>query len=147
MTDHDGMDATQRCVCFTLRKSARAAAKLYDEALKPCGIRNTQFSLLWALDFAGDATVGRLANDMAMDRTTLTRNLGVMVRDGFIENVTTDDARKRVVRLTKAGAEKFAEALPLWQSVQSHVLSGLGETRWARLDEDLGAFEAMSSAR
>ena len=139
--------AAAGCVCLTLRQSARTAAKLYDEALKPSGLRNTQFSLLAALDILGEVTHGRLALDMAMDRTTLTRNLQIMVRDGFIETVSADDARQRVVRLTKAGAAKYAEALPLWQSVQSDVLSALGHTRWQRLAEDLSAFQATLPAR
>ena len=146
VTDTDMTQAAQGCVCFTLRQSARTAAKLYDEALKPCGLRNTQFSLLAALDHLGEATLGRLAGEMTMDRTTLTRNLQVMVRDGFVENVTADDARKRVIRLTDAGKEKFAEALPHWRGVQNQVLSRLGPARWQRLAEDLAAVQGIAAA-
>lgn len=145
MTDLDSTEAALGCVCFTLRKGARAVAKLYDEALKPSGLRNTQFSLLGALDILGDVTVGHLASEMAMDRTTLTRNLRVLVRDGYIEDAVAEDARKRVVRLTKSGREKFAEAMPLWQAVQRQVLADLGSGRWQRLAEDLGAVEAIST--
>ncbi len=144
MTDLDASGATAKCVCFTLRKSARTAGKLYDEALKPSGLKNTQFSLLGALNILGEITVGRLADEMAMDRTTLTRNLQVMVRDGFVENVAADDARRRVVRLTKAGQSKLAEALPLWRRVQSQVLTSLGDERWRRLSDDLSAVHAIA---
>ncbi|MHA1566233.1 MAG: MarR family winged helix-turn-helix transcriptional regulator [Alphaproteobacteria bacterium] len=145
MTDLESAKAVGGCVCFTLRKGARAVAKLYDDALKPSGLRNTQFSLLGALDIMGEATVGHLASEMAMDRTTLTRNLRVLVRDGYVEDGVAEDGRKRVVRLTKSGRVKLAEALPLWQDVQQRVLAGLGLGRWQRLAGDLGAVQTISA--
>ena len=107
------------CVCFRLRRAARLAAKTYDAALKPTGLRNTQFALLGSLNKVGKSSVGELSDRLATDGTTLTRNLEVLVRKGLIENVAADDGRMRVVRTTKNGKKTYLEALSLWREAQN----------------------------
>ncbi len=139
-----GVEAARACVCFNFRKAARAVTQLYDAALEPSGLRATQFSLLAALHLAGAVTISRLARGMVMDRTTLTRNLKPIEKQGFIEIVKGEDRRTRAVRLTPLGRDALALALPRWQRVQTDVTGTMGEGRWQRLMFDLSTAVAAA---
>ena len=134
-----GAEAARGCVCFNLRRAARAVTQLYDAALEPSGLRATQFSLLVALHLAGPATISRLARALVTDRTTLTRNLKPLGKRGLVEIVAGADRRTRTVRLTGRGREALATALPRWRRVQAGLVGGLGAERWRRLMPDLAA--------
>ena len=127
------------CVCFNLRKSARAVTQLYDAALKPSGLRATQFSLLAKLHGVGPLTISKLAKALVMDRTTLTRNLLPVEKDGLVAVVPGRDRRSRQVRLTARGRTRLAAALPLWRRAQSRVVGALGEARSSHLLGELAA--------
>lgn len=135
------------CACFNLRKAARAVTQLYDEVLRPAGIRTTQFSLLVATSMAGSPTVTRLAEIAVMDRTTLTRNLEVLKKQGMIEIGAGDDRRTRVVNVTQVGRDALKAALPLWEQAQSRIVKGLGESRWQSLQANLSEIVAVSDHR
>src|SRR4051812_38930012 len=99
------MAAVQRCTCFNLRKAARAVTQLYDEVMRPTGLRATQFSLLSVVWIAGRISITALAEAAVMDRTTLKRNLELLERAGLVRIQPGEDARVREVSLTPA-AEK-----------------------------------------
>jgi DNA-binding MarR family transcriptional regulator len=127
------------CTGANLRKAARAVTQTYDAALQPSGLKLTQFSLLATLDQIGDAPLTRLADALVMDRTTLTRNLKPMIRDGLVQIEQDDDQRVRVISLTEMGKNKFEDALPRWEALQVRLLASLGGDRWAGLIDDLVA--------
>jgi len=108
------------CLCLHLQRAARVVARRYDEALRPAGLVNTQFSLLMALNRPGTASPGSVAKLLGMDRTTLTANLKPLQRRGLV-SVTVDpgDRRGRRLALTAAGRALLAEALPLWRQAQA----------------------------
>jgi DNA-binding MarR family transcriptional regulator len=134
------LEPAQGCLCFNIRKSARAITQLYEDALRPTGLRATQFSLLVATRVMGTATINDLAKGLAMDRTTLTRNLRPLEKQGFIRILPgKKDRREREVTLTLAGQEILSEALPLWETVQKTVIETLGQGRVTRLLKDLSA--------
>src|SRR6476659_8600571 len=89
----------QACACFHLRRATRALTQLYDDALRPAGVRTTQFTLLNAIRIAGPATVRRLATTVVMDRTTLTRDLRPLERQGLVLIEPGEDRRERKVDL------------------------------------------------
>lgn len=132
------------CVSYRLRRAARKAAILYDRALKPVGLRNTQFSLLGALNYLGDISIGMLAAELATDATTLNRTLGILARDGLVENFDAPDGRMRMVRLTRRGAAKLKDAMPLWRAAQARILSEAGGDLWTETVETLRKIEAAS---
>lgn len=141
------MEPAQGCVCFALRKSARAITQLYEEALRPTGLRATQFSLLVATKVIGTATISRLAKELVMDRTTLTRNLKPLENLGLLKIMPgKDDARERQVTLTSTGQATLANALPLWKTVQQHVTKNLGRSRVDRLLRDLSTTVEIAQA-
>ena len=75
-----------------------------------------------------------------MDRTTLTRNMKPLEKQGFIRITSgKEDRREREVTLTLAGQEILSEALPLWKTVQQSVVQFLGKSRVTRLIKDLSA--------
>jgi DNA-binding MarR family transcriptional regulator len=135
----------ETCTASALRKAARAVSNLFDAEMRRTGIRTSQFSLLVALELAGEATVSRLAEVLALDRTTMTRNLGPLERQGLVASVEGHDRRNRVLRLTEKGRKTLARALPVWERVQAGVVRGLGEVQWKGLLQGLKA--AVSMAR
>jgi DNA-binding MarR family transcriptional regulator len=119
------------CVCNTLRMATRVVTQLYDDTLRPSGLRVTQFSMLAALARRGEANLRQLEEALAIDQTTLTRSMGVLERDGLVERVDTPDRRVKVMRLTAAGRAALARARPLWSRAQDQVLGELGAKGWA----------------
>src|SRR5690606_24493942 len=88
------------CTCFRLRRAARQVSQLYDHALAGAGLTVNQYSLL--RHARTPQSLGELAASLGMDRTTLTRNLRPLLRDGLLAEVRDEDPRRRVVALTAA---------------------------------------------
>ena len=114
------------CACANLRMASRVMTQFYDEILQPSGLRATQFTLLVALSTTGPVTITDLAEALVMDRTTLTRNLKPLEKQGLIESISGEDRRTRLVMLTEPGRTILAEAMPLWEQAQAKIVNGLG---------------------
>lgn len=114
------------CTCFRVRKAARRVTQLYDHFLSTAGLRITQFSLLANLRHAGPLTMTELAGRLAMDRTTLTRNLRPLQRQGYIAVTVGDDRRRRLLAVTPAGERAYKNGIGQWQKAQRAVLDELG---------------------
>src|SRR5881227_3887981 len=98
------------CVCSTLRMVSRAVTQLYDDVLRPSGLRVTQFSILAAIARMGEANLKVLEDTLAIDQTTLTRSLNLLARDGVIERASHPDGRIKAMRLTSKGRRALAAA-------------------------------------
>lgn len=120
----EGIEATRGCYCLAARKRARELTRRYEAALRPYGLRATQFSVLAALAQAGPIPVSRLAGILGLERTTLTRIAGVMARDGRLSIASGDDERVRVLDITTEGKGVLAAALPAWKRVQDELAKG-----------------------
>ncbi len=133
------MNATEptNCTCFNLRKAARAVTQMYDQALKPTGLRATQLSLLFSVERTGPRGMAELAEQLVMDRTTLTRNLKPLLDRGLLKSVEGSDRRRRPIAITAKGRAALAQALPYWREAQARMTGGLGRVRWGRLLGDL----------
>lgn len=131
-----------------MRKAARAVSQLYDAALAPVGLKVTQFTLLIAIESLGDqASLTRMARELVMDRTTLTRNLAPLLRAGFVQvGVDARDRRARCVKLAARGREALLRAMPLWERVQAGLVERLGAEQWQHLRTQLGEV-VVASAR
>lgn len=134
-------------MCGSLRRAARVVTQYYAKVLKPSGLEPTQFTLLVACATAGPVPISALAGAIAMDRTTLTRNLRLLARQDLAHVTEGADRRVRRVELTRNGRAVLARALPLWQKAQLGMTEMLGQTRLDGLLDDLGAFVALSRAR
>jgi DNA-binding MarR family transcriptional regulator len=134
----------RQCVCANLRRADRTITQIYDAILAPSGLHVTQFTLLATLAQAAPISINRLADLMGMDRTTLTRNLGPLSKQGWTRVEEGEDHRMRVVTLTEEGEQILAQALPLWQQAQRHVLEQLGPQHVEALLTELSAAVALN---
>jgi DNA-binding MarR family transcriptional regulator len=127
------------CTCANLRKAARVVTQKYEAALRPTGLKATQFTMLATLTKCGDLPLTHLAEALVLDRTTLTRNLKPLIAQGLVAIENDRDQRVRRIKLTAKGSKGFKDALPHWQEVQSKVVAGLGHKRWSGFLDDLSA--------
>ncbi len=133
------------CTCFNVRKAARAVTRFYDDGLAPSGLKATQLTMLGAISISGPARMSDLAELLALDKTTLTRNLKLLEAAGLVAIGPGTDRRARIVALTPAGTYALERALPLWREAQRRVALHLGEARWRRLIDDLSELEGLGS--
>jgi DNA-binding MarR family transcriptional regulator len=118
--------ATRQCVCTAARRRSRDLTRAFEKAMRGSGVRGTQFTLLATLVQTGPLPTTRLADFLGLERTTLTRNLGPLVRDGFVRIDEGDDRRIRKVTITPAGEETARRAYPFWKMAQDAALAGAG---------------------
>ncbi|MCJ2116039.1 MarR family winged helix-turn-helix transcriptional regulator [Methylobacterium sp. J-001] len=109
------------CTCVALRRATRALTASYDAALRPAGLRVTQFSILRRLERLGPTPLTRLAVEAVLERTTMARNLDPLERRGLVKIESGQDARERVVSLTDIGRKAVAAAMPYWQGAQARI--------------------------
>lgn len=121
------------CMCANLRRAARAVTQLYEEELRPTGLRSTQFTILQTLSIAGNATQGRLGELLSMDSTSLTRTLAIMSRHGWIEKRRGKDRREWRLGLSKGGENQLNAALPYWENAQSRLRQVFGRSQVSEL--------------
>ncbi len=110
------------CLCLHAQRAARALARRFDEALRPVGLTNGQFSLLVSLNRPKAASIGSVAALLGMDRTTLTANLKPLERRGLVETaIDPADRRGRLLALTQTGRALLRSAAPIWRLTHKRV--------------------------
>jgi len=126
------------CLCLHVQRAARALARRFDNALRPLGLTNGQFSLMMSLNRPEAPAIGAVASLLAMDRTTLTAALKPLQRRGLIK-ITTDhhDHRARRLELTPQGRKLLARAVPMWTTTHAAVEARLGPGEPDRLRKNL----------
>ena len=121
------------CTSFRLRQVTRRVSQHFDRQVGEAGLKTTQYSLLSHVVRLGPIRPVDLARDMAMDPSTLTRNLQPLVERELVEVGRGVDGRSRVVTLTGAGRAKHAEAARQWKRAQLALNERLGNERVVRL--------------
>ena len=130
------------CMCASFRRAARALTQLYDDTLRPLGLRTTQFTILQALSLTGEISQGDLGDLLVLDSTTLTRTLRLMRTRGWIKERPGKDRRERWLQLSAAGRRQFNRASVPWQQLQGQMRSRVGSASW---NEWLAAATEISS--
>ncbi len=126
------------CICLHVQRAARAVARRFDEALRPLGLTNGQFSLLMSLNRPDAARMWEVAEVLAMDRTTLTAALKPLERRRLVKvAVDENDKRSRRLSLTPSGRRRLMSALPIWE--REHALI---EKHVAAFDSDIERMRA-----
>lgn len=105
----------------------------YDVALRPFGLRGTQFTLLQALSRTGEVTQRKLGEILALDSTTLTRTLYTMRRSGWVTRQRGEDRREWRFRLSLEGREQLRRVTPAWEKTQQELAGQLGDRLWHEL--------------
>ena len=121
------------CTNFKLRQLGRVVTRHYDASLAPTGLKNTQYSLLSHVVLLGPIRPSDLADRIGLDASTLTRNLQLMVAQGWLRQGPGEDARSRLVEATKEGRAKRVEAQRAWKIAQLALNARLGPKRVAAL--------------
>lgn len=119
--------------------------RLYNEELRSEQIEITQFTILMALERAGEISQGKLGKLLALDSTTLTRMLELLRKRGWVQGQEGEDRRFRIIRLTAAGRAKLQRTLPHWKRAQDRMKSALGEQTMSELGGLLSKVAAMSA--
>jgi DNA-binding MarR family transcriptional regulator len=127
------------CAVMNFRQVARSVTARFDDQLRPVGLRATQLNLLMAIETSTTVTITDLAKILAMDRTTMTRNLKLLRQRKLV------DAKR--IALTAKGRRAAASALPLWEKAQAEILDSLGKKRWAALLDELAAVKSSIQPR
>ncbi|MBW4474442.1 MAG: MarR family winged helix-turn-helix transcriptional regulator [Stenomitos rutilans HA7619-LM2] len=121
------------CMGLHVRRASRIITQVYDAALRPIDLVVSQFTLLSAIHLFESVPITRLAQELFMDQTTLTRNLKLLEKRGFVAIEPGDDRRVKWVSLTAEGQHVLAEALPLWEQAQAEVKRHFGQQDWQTL--------------
>lgn len=137
-------EVERECAALRARMASRKVSRIFDEALRPLGLKVTQFTLLAAIERGAPSSITELAEALAMERTTLTRNLRVLERRGFIEIGPEGRRRSRPLRVTEKGKALLQAALPVWRNAQDRVVARLGRDRWRTVQ---AALEALASVK
>src|SRR5919205_2707322 len=136
------------CLCLDVQRASRAIGRRFDQAFRPLGLNNGQFSLLMTLNRPTPLTMSGLAEHLAMDRTTTTANLKPLERRGLVEiRRDEQDARVRRIVLTDAGRAVLAEAVDRWRAANASVVASLGGTDLAAFRSALRTVAGIRSAR
>ena len=147
MAERNALTPMDVCHCFAVRQAGRWISQLYDQHLAACGLRSTQYAILAQLDRLGPASIAQLAEAMVMDRTTITRNVTPLERDGLIAIVADDhDRRRKQLCLTSHGRRTLAAARPHWRRAQQAFEQHFGSQQAAALRTLLRAVPQGRSA-
>ncbi len=134
------------CVCTTVRKANRALFRFYENALSQTELSVVQFAVLRLLERQGDMPLARIAEDQAMERTSLYRTLTPLLDSGAIRLTKADRGNVKIAGLTTKGRRQIARTLPHWDAAQREMLSKMGGERWAQIAETLLAVPALLTA-
>jgi len=141
----NGKGQTSTCVSYNLRKASRIISKLYAQQMRPAPIRGPQFSLMMMISRRDGPAISELSREVGADRTTLTRNLDLLEKRGFIKVVQGKDLRTKAVEVTAKGKAALDRSIAYWQKAQSRTLKALGKDRWERMLEDLYVLSNLAS--
>ena len=122
----DAAEVIRTCLATRLRMADRVITKVYDDALRPLGLRVTQLSMLVVAEDRGLIRQSEVGAELQLDDSTLSRNLERMRANGWLEEVAADDARVHSYRLTEAGRALLGQAIPAWRSAQKRAKRLLG---------------------
>lgn len=126
------------CICYQTRMTAHVVTRAYNRALAPLGLEVTQFNILICLAGASSNSVTALSEALALDRTTMTRNLKRLEQAGLV-GMTSGQGRAVRPALTEAGGALLAAAVPLWEAAHGRMEAAVGEEVWTRTREGLRA--------
>ena len=141
----DCLEMIGNCASTNFRKASRRVTQLFDQILAPIGVRSTQLTILLAAQVLGPCGLGRLARELVMDRSTVTRNIQPLVTQGFLQVSGKTGRTGKTLVVTKAGNEALLKAIPYWKKAQAELLSRIGQDRWDRVKVDL--IEVVNAAQ
>ena len=139
------MKESNPCFCVSVRGLANRLTQLYDDRMAPFDLKVTQYSVMKKIVDKPNSTISEIAQMCDLDRTTLTRSLRILERDGWLEFVNAKDQREKGLHIKATKASEFDRAQRAWQQVQRE-LSGLIDLDPIRkADEQLNKINARTN--
>ena len=133
----DADDAPVPCACSSVRRAARVLSRTYDASLASSGMNITQFAVMRAVRRHPGEPLTRVAEDLAMDRTSLYRELNSAQRKNWIKIRKDDDGRSRNAVVTEKGRNAMAKVDIDWVSIQTGVVERFGREKWKAFSAEL----------
>ena len=140
-------DDLPECVCGMMRMVTRAVTQIYDDTMRPSGLRVTQFSLLSRIDRLGPVSAANLVDAVHADQTTLARALKVLEGDGLIHRVPQADQRVKLIELTAKGRKRLTDARQNWRQAQARMIDQIGRKEWDDMRLRLGGILGVLGGR
>lgn len=131
------------CLVLKSRRAARAITRRYNILLRPYGLQCTQVSLLFVVASGRHRSVSDMAAQMAMERSTLTRNLNLLHRRGYISANNFGQGRPQCFVLTEQGEDLVREMIPHWRQAQAQLREELGDDDWHAAQAALSTIGAI----
>ena len=122
------------CIAVRLRLLNRVVTNLYDDALRPLGLKVSQLNILIVTAKLGVAQPAQVCEYLQLDTSTLSRNVKPLQAHGWLEVVPDEDARAQPFRLTPQGRRLVEKAVPAWEEAQRQATELLGDEGIALLD-------------
>jgi DNA-binding MarR family transcriptional regulator len=139
-----GLPVASICSCVQLRRAARAVTQVFDGVMQPSGLGIAQFSVLRTISRREGMKIKELAARLSLDPTTLTRNLKILEKRGYVKLASGADQRSRAVNLTASGRAAMRGAVRLWESGQKKIRGRVGARR---MDEFLSVLAELQAMR
>ena len=136
--------ALETCACLKLRKASRAITRYFNDALRPCGLQQTQMPILVTLAVHERISVTQLAKQLVMDTSSMTRSLKALTTPGFITLESGKGGHTQAVSLTPRGRTLLKQAFPLWEHAQKQFITEFGPKRWQQLQGLLPAVQDVT---
>jgi len=133
----------ETCACFHLRRVSRVVSAIYDDALKPLGLRSTQYVALLVAHLKPKATMSEVAEALSIDRTSFTRLMIPLKRKGLLKTVGGKDRRTLCVSITPKGEALLRKGIPYWSKVQSKVEQVYINPGWPALLKNLQKIDEL----
>jgi len=132
------------CMGLHIRRASRILTQQYDAVFRPIGLEPTQFTLLVAIHLFESVPITRLAQELFTDQTTITRNIKLLEKRGWVAIKPGDDRRIKLASLTIVGQTILEQALPLWEQAQTDIRQHFGEKKWQTLLSLLSEVKTLS---
>ena len=135
------------CLCQKARNAARILTRFYDSYFAAADVEPTQFNMLVAVRLMEPVPLGKVAERLGLERTTLTRNLALLERDGMVHTAPGEDARSRQLSLTAAGRRTLQNALRNWKQAHTAVVEVLGKEDFSRISDALSLADKFTKQK
>src|SRR5438874_1240140 len=128
-TTEECLEMGRACACYNLRRASRAVTQVYDAYLDEVGLKSTQLTLLAVLAYRNPPdTVTALADALVLEQSSLSRNLAVLERKGYVRFSPGADRRERIATLTREGRAALARGFPVWKRAQAAITAAVSST-------------------
>jgi len=134
----------EQCIAVRLRMLSRGVTRIYNQALRPYGLMVSQMNILVAVSCLGEARQQEVCQALHLEKSTLSRDVGRMRSQGWLEEVPGEDGRTALLRITPAGKRLLEKATPAWQRAQEEATALLGERQVATLSRAAAMLRAKS---